>query len=68
MNIFLCNNVLKGCVIMPDYEKLYHKTYNAITDAERLIETAANMLRIVQQQCEKIYIEADLASTEEDRE
>jgi len=53
---------------MPDYEKLYHKTYNAITDAERLIETAAAILRSVQQACEELYIEASDISPGEDDE
>jgi len=44
---------------MPDYQKLYQITYGAITHAERLIESTAAMLRIVQQQCEEIYIETD---------
>jgi len=46
-------------MIIPDYKKLYHKTFNAITDVERLIETAAIMLRIVQQECEEIYVKTD---------
>jgi|GEM_PF-3580268 len=33
---------------MPDYKKLYHKTFNAITDAERLLEHAAKILRATQ--------------------
>jgi hypothetical protein len=41
---------------MPDYEKLYNKAFNAITDAERMLETASAMLRIVQQECEELYI------------
>jgi len=53
---------------MSDYKRLYHKAYNAITDAERLIEAAATMLRVVQQQCEGIYIEADVASSEKNNE
>jgi len=31
---------------MADYKKLYHKAYNAITDVERLTETAATMLSL----------------------
>jgi hypothetical protein len=42
--------------LMPDYEKLYHKAFNAITDAERMLETASAMLRIAQQECEELYI------------
>ena len=44
---------------MPDYKKLYHKAYNAMTDAERLVDKAAAILRTTQQQCEKIYVDAD---------
>jgi len=52
---------------MVDYKQMYHKTFNAITDAERLIEMAAAMLRIVQQECEELYIETDDTPTEEDK-
>jgi hypothetical protein len=45
---------------MHDYEKLYHKAYNAITDAERIINQAMEILREVQQECEEIYIEDGL--------
>jgi len=44
---------------MPDYKKLYHKTFNAITDAERLIEVANRLLKLTQQECERIFIEND---------
>ena len=44
---------------MPDYKKLYHKAYNAMTDAERLVDKAASMLRTAQQECEEIYVGAD---------
>ena len=50
---------------MADYKTLYHKTYNAITDAERLIETAAALLRTVQQECEEAYIAAGDTPREE---
>ena len=52
---------------MPDYKKMYHKAFNAITDAERMIETAAVMLRIVQQECEEIYSEGDVASDDDEQ-
>ena len=45
--------------IMPDYKKLYHKAYNAMTDAERLVDKAATMLRTVQHECEEIYVDAN---------
>ena len=51
---------------MPDYKKLYHKTFNAITDAERLIETAAALLRIVQHECEELYIDTTDDTPEEE--
>ena len=51
---------------MPDYKKLYHKTYNAITNAERLIESAAALLRIAQQECEEIYTETDNTPSEDE--
>ena len=41
---------------MPDYEKLYFKTFNAITDAERLLEKAAAILQKIQRECEDIYV------------
>ena len=40
---------------MVDYEKLYYKAYNAITDVERLIGVAVDMLRTAQQECEEMY-------------
>lgn len=44
---------------MADYRKLYHKTFNAITDAERLIEQAATLLKATQLECESLYAESD---------
>ena len=44
---------------MPNYKKLYHKAYNAITYAERLVDKAATLLRTTQQECENIYVDAD---------
>lgn len=44
---------------MPDYKKLYHKTFNAITDAERLILQASCLLKTIQQECEEIVIESE---------
>jgi len=44
---------------MPDYKTLYHKTFNAITDTERLIEQASILLKIMQQECEEIVLESD---------
>ena len=47
---------------MADYQKLYHKTFNAVTDAERLLEQASMLLKTVQQECEDLYIENAEAS------
>ena len=44
---------------MPDYKKLYNKAYNAMTDAERLVDKAAATLRAAQQECEEIYVDAE---------
>ena len=44
---------------MPDYEKLYHILFNAVTDAIELMpESEAKSLLIkAQQECEERYIE-----------
>ena len=49
---------------MPDYEKLYHIMFNAVTDAiELLPDCAAKMLLIeTQQECEERYINNDIQS------
>ena len=44
---------------MPDYKKLYYRTFNAITDAERLVKQAFLILATIQQQCENTVIEAE---------
>jgi len=62
----MLNHSYGGGITMTDYKKLYHKTYNAMTDVEKLIETAATILRIVQQECEEAYIKADNTPPEED--
>ena len=46
---------------MPDYEKLYHLLFNAITDALEEIENqnygeAAELLRKAQSDAEEVYI------------
>lgn len=48
---------------MPDYEKMYHILFNAITDALRELdagrtEVAALLLMEAQRETEKLYIEA----------
>ena len=48
---------------MPDYEKMYHLLFNAITDALEQIEqqnfgSAKDLLIAAQQQAEEIYITA----------
>ena len=44
---------------MADYKKLYHKMFNAATDAEKLISQAACIMRTAQQECEETYMGAD---------
>ena len=49
---------------MPDYEKMYHLLFNAITDALEQIEqqnfgSAKELLIAAQQQAEEIYITAE---------
>ena len=49
---------------MPDYEKMYHLLFNAITDALEQIEqqnfgSAKDILIAAQQQAEEIYITAE---------
>ena len=49
---------------MPDYEKMYHLLFNAITDALSQIETqnygdAKEILISAQQKAEEIYITAE---------
>jgi len=43
-------------IIIPDYKKLYHKAFNGITEAEKLIAQASVILKITQQECEEIYM------------
>ena len=50
---------------MPDYEKMYHLLFNAITDALEQIEqqnfgSAKDLLIAAQQQAEEIYITAQI--------
>lgn len=49
---------------MPDYEKMYHLLFNAITDALEQIEqqnfgSAKDLLIAAQQQAEEIYISTE---------
>lgn len=44
---------------MPDYKTMYHTTFNAITDAERLVSQAAAILQTAQQKTEDLLVEAD---------
>jgi len=44
---------------VPDYKKMYHKMFNAVTDAEQLVSQAARMMRAAQLECEDMYTEAD---------
>lgn len=48
---------------MPDYEKMYHALFNAITDALAAMEnqdpgTAVRLLKQAQIHCEELYISA----------
>ena len=50
---------------MPDYEKMYHLLFNAVTDALEQIEqqnfgSAKDLLIAAQQQAEEIYITAEI--------
>ncbi len=44
---------------MADYRKMYHKAFNALTDAEQLVSQAGRMMRSAQQECEEMFVEAD---------
>ena len=37
---------------MPNYEKMYHKAFNALTDAEKRIAEASAIIHNAQQECE----------------
>ena len=41
---------------MPDYEKMYKKAFNALTEAEKLTAKAATLIQQAQLACEEIYI------------
>lgn len=49
---------MKGLNNMADYKQMYHKMFNALTDAEKLLECANTILREAQQECEELYIQA----------
>ncbi len=44
---------------MADFRKMYHKAFNALTDAEQLVSQAGRMMRAAQQECEEMFVEAD---------
>jgi hypothetical protein len=44
---------------LADYKKLYHKMFNAATDAEILISQAGRMIRAAQEECEELFVESD---------
>lgn len=56
-----------------DYRMLYHKIFNTVTDAEKLVTQAATIMQTAQWECEELYLEADdtpielLQSSEEDK-
>lgn len=46
---------------MPDYEKMYHLLFNAVTDSLRQLEAmnfgvAAEILKQAQMDCEEVYM------------
>ena len=47
---------------MPDYEKLYHIMFNAVTDAIELLPDCAakELLMKAQQECEERYVNSDI--------
>ena len=50
---------------MPNYEKMYKTAFNALTDAERMIAQASEIIKAAQQRCEEIFIaEDDITATE----
>lgn len=44
---------------MADYKTMYHKMFNAVTDAERQLQQATDTLRTAQQECEEMFIQAN---------
>ena len=44
---------------LADYRALYHKMFNTVTDAERLVTQAASMMRTAQQECEESYLQEE---------
>jgi len=44
---------------MADYKTMYHKIFNAATDAGRFMEKAEIIMKAAQIECEEIYTEAD---------
>jgi hypothetical protein len=43
---------------MADYNAMYKRLFNAVTDAERLISQAADILKKVQEKTEEMYVAA----------
>jgi len=44
---------------LADYKRMYHKMFNAVTDAEQLASQATRILRGAQLECEEMYTDAD---------
>jgi len=44
---------------MTDYEKMYKQAFNALTDAQRLMDEASALIREAQRSCEEIFIESN---------
>jgi len=49
----------RGDFYLADYKKMYHKMFNAVTDAEQLVSQAARVMRAAQLECEETYTGAD---------
>jgi len=41
---------------MPNYEKMYKEAFNALTNAERMINQASKIIKEAQQKCEEIFV------------
>ncbi len=52
-------NILLEVIFVADYRKLYHKAFNALTDAVQLVSQAGRMMRAAQQECEEMFVEAE---------
>ena len=51
--------------VMPAFEKLYYKSFNAMTSAQLLLQQAIILLQSVQQECEEFYIGDDTTASQD---